>query len=205
MNYDYTGDLKLELKINSDYSIGIGYDYLGNLELQLVPESIYNKGIDIVGNLEIILSPEAIIESILIPAIRSIVKKPNKILPEIIKLFHRRGERIIVYLSYTRIKNPYEKTKIQYGLNSIALKALVIEETPSALVWMHGGLKETGAMSLIVQKNDLKVLRISRKLIIRGNEYVVFKDAESHRNQAYNWSDYGKVIVSKKGYKNINV
>jgi len=123
--------------------------------------------------------------------------RPNKALIELRHLYRLEGETIFIYPGKERQSDKFDETKTITMLSPIPVKALVKDFSPKALVWKDYGVKEIGAKQVMVEPQNKSLIENCVKLIIRDEEYTVFKDAASSKLQIWKQHDFILFISEK--------
>lgn len=72
--------------------------------------------------------------------------------------------------------DPEERNYTETHLNPIAIRGIVTQVSPEALVWKQYGLAETGAVEIITDSVHLNKFKICSKVVVDSDEYQVFKE-----------------------------
>lgn len=120
------------------------------------------------------------------------------------ELYRTDGEKIAVYLKSSQTVgtnfDPFRNTgKTKTVRNAIPIKAIVSEISPEKLIIKEMGLTISGAKSLIVKASDINFLKLSEKIVIRGQEYYKFSDAVGNKMLIYDRPfNFKRIIVFVK-------
>lgn len=77
--------------------------------------------------------------------------------------------------------DPYENNYTYTNLNPITIKGYVSQLSPTSLVWNQYGLREQGALEVIVDSKYLSYFENANKIEIDNKEYEVYKEATGNR------------------------
>lgn len=81
--------------------------------------------------------------------------------------------------------------------NPIPIKALYRPVTPSSLTYQQIGLVESGAVEILIRNNDIGLVKLSEKIVIKNKKYSAFSEAVGNRVQIFEsqFSGYSKIIL----------
>ena len=96
------------------------------------------------------------------------------------KMFKELAKSIKIFIAKESITDPFEKTISRSDLNPIPIKAIVSTVTPEKLSWKFYGLKVMEAKELIIEKNNLNLIRLSHKIEIDGIEFYSYRENVSN-------------------------
>jgi len=105
--------------------------------------------------------------------------------------------KVVLYIGEETVNDPYEKTKTVTLWNPITIKGLIKEIGFSGLKYKYYGSLSTGSKELICNKKYLNLLKVTRKILIDGEEYGIYKDADKNF-QLLKRNDYLIVILERK-------
>jgi hypothetical protein len=106
-------------------------------------------------------------------------------------------ETIWVYISYTRVDDPFEKTKSKTFINPLPIKGFVFPLSFESLRWKYYGLLKQGSIQILCDKRYEALLKQADKLKIGEDFYSVYKDADKGFSILVK-RDYLVVIAEKK-------
>lgn len=96
------------------------------------------------------------------------------------KMFRQLAKSIRIYIAKESILDPFEKNISRTDLNPISIKAIVSTVTPEKLSWKFYGLKVIEAKELIIEQNNLNLIRMSHKIEIDGINFLSYKENVSN-------------------------
>ena len=105
-------------------------------------------------------------------------------------------QNILVFPSYTRVNDPYEKTVDQNQLSPIPMEAYVIDENFSSLKYKYFGELPYESKKILCEINKVNLLKIASKIQIGNDFYYVYQDSD--KNFAILQRDTHAVVVLAK-------
>ena len=119
-------------------------------------------------------------------------------------LFRNTQKNIKVFLrtSYTQGSNFDPFRDVQYTKsisNPLNIKAVVRTLSSNSLIIRDFGLKQTGAIEILIRDSDVNFIRKADKIEYKGIEYYAYNDAIGNRLQITDKEfGYSRVIVFRK-------
>lgn len=83
-----------------------------------------------------------------------------------------------VYMAQEIENDPTEHTKTLTYLNPIPVRGIGKDASLSSLKWNYAGQLAVGSKEVLVELPYENLLKVCRKIIINGEEYKVYKDAQ---------------------------
>lgn len=121
------------------------------------------------------------------------------------RIFRTYAKDVDVYLQSSHTKgedydpayNIREERTLQ---NARTIKAMARDKTADSLIINKLGLTALGAKSIVVQKMNVSLLKLARKIIIEEEEYTPYHEAVGKKFQEMDAEfGYSVVILFKKG------
>ena len=100
-------------------------------------------------------------------------------------LFKEHSQKIKIFLSVETITDPYEKTVSNSVLNSLPIKAIVTDLTPTQMKWKSNGIIEDDGKEIIIEKKHRSLIEKSYKIRIGDNNYL-------------GWKQNGKMVIREE-------
>lgn len=131
----------------------------------------------------------------------------NKVFNDIFKKAHKLA---FVTLRSGKTKNakydPYRETGFdQTYQNPIPVKILTKTVSASSLTYNQIGLVKAGALQIILNNDDVELIKNAEEITIDDVSYYVYDEAVGNKLQIYDtqFADYSKIIVFRKDKGNV--
>lgn len=111
------------------------------------------------------------------------------------KLFRQKAKPITVFLASESETDPYEHTIELLYLNPIPIKAMIAQISPEKMVWRFYGKKVSEAKELIIEQNNLNLIRMSYKIEIEGTEFLAYNDKTANFSIELLDDNYARVVL----------
>ena len=121
------------------------------------------------------------------------------------RIFRTHAENVDVYLQASHTKgvdyDPAYNVKEERTLqNSRSVKAMIRDKSANSLIINNLGLSALGAKSIVVQEMNVSLLKLSRKIIIKDEEYTPYHEAVGNKFQVMDDGfGYSVVVLFKSG------
>lgn len=120
------------------------------------------------------------------------------------QIFRDQSQKVAIHLRSSKSKgNNYDPFRdLSYEItksNPLWVRALIRQITSNALIFKEMGLTESGALQIIIKKNDLSLVKMAERIEIDGEKYYLFQDAIGNKFQTFQLPvSYTKVILSRR-------
>ena len=91
------------------------------------------------------------------------------------ELFKSEAQNILIYTSIEIVLDPYDKNVEHIRLNSLPIKAIIIDIAGSSMLYKTNGIIQEDSKELIIEKKHRKLIELSHKITVDSIDYQGYK------------------------------